>query len=896
MNELEKNKQIESLLEEAAEQVQPNLVFKAELEEKLRKVHKPRKTIAWNFNKWMPTLSSITVLGALIVFMIWIFQSIEPQNGAATSTEFVCPVTLPNGSVPPGITPEEDPFSYGNGKLWTSLWPQGKIVMEEHNLEADGSYSMKWGYVRGVEGALTIEGRRLDAEAEPLRAFINDGYGESGLQILALIFPTTGCWEVTAHVDDASLTFVTDVVYVESTPEAILEPQVIITPQLNISSPQGTYVWRGTTLQLNIDLPDAPAEMTIYQAQPDTPATVDDLRTLAQTFGMSGEVYATPGNLPGTTGYLMVDGNRQLFARSKNIFHYIPNHSAYLQNPFFEKNEDAVTLIAEFMQTYGFGSNYTVKYAETYNGYYALPLDLNGYPLLYGYGVSSGYLFRFTEEGLVGVESSLVGYEALDTVSIISAEEAWQKILSSDGLGMQESMFTGSTGDIQSWVRSYPLDETVTIFGYVGSTGVSVDGKPPLVTLDGAPMTGNIESIPANLKSTFAEVSGRFIEEDGLRIFSMDSWKPYEGNEESIQGTLTREGAVVSITTTTGSVLLVPDAPNDLTFPVESVFLTGITRGDVFEWKFMDNRQFSGGGGGGGGGGFYKLNLSGTPVSFPTSQAVPLPQPEFEPQTFEALPGIVTTTIYVEEDGSQRAEYTFMSNENETETPYLILEGDGLEELQKFNNLPVLIWGRTVRISDAGLTIASVDRFEIPYPELKMQVYTGKTEVLMDNGQRFLLFTTEDGQAFAIMYPGGFITDDIGLPHNELIFVEGLAIPNESYGGYPALRIFGTGMATDPVTGERIEFTSTSSEPQVIPDNPAAPNTTISATLEQVELVYYTPDPRFFTPEQLPQPQYIQPVWRFFGHYADGSAFEIFVQALTQEFLLPETEFGIPPG
>ena len=35
MNELEKNKKIETLLEDVAEQLQPNLVFKAELEEKV---------------------------------------------------------------------------------------------------------------------------------------------------------------------------------------------------------------------------------------------------------------------------------------------------------------------------------------------------------------------------------------------------------------------------------------------------------------------------------------------------------------------------------------------------------------------------------------------------------------------------------------------------------------------------------------------------------------------------------------------------------------------------------------------------------------------------------------------------------------------------------------------
>jgi hypothetical protein len=61
-------------------------------------------------------------------------------------------------------------------------------------------------------------------------------------------------------------------------------------------------------------------------------------------------------------------------------------------------------------------------------------------------------------------------------------------------------------------------------------------------------------------------------------------------------------------------------------------------------------------------------------------------------------------------------------------------------------------------------------------------------------------------------------------------------------------------------------------------------------------LVYYRPDPRYALPEQGSDPLYIQPAWRFHGQYSDGSQFEILLQALTQEFLLPEFEESVPPG
>lgn len=127
-----------------------------------------------------------------------------------------CPVTVPNGSTPPGEQPS--PGQHGTGQLWTGLWPEGKVIFEPGgpgSINADGSLGMKWWWWRGVAGQLTIEGRRLDASAPPLRADIPEGYGESGFQAAGLIFPTEGCWEVTGRVGEAELTFVTMVIKVE---------------------------------------------------------------------------------------------------------------------------------------------------------------------------------------------------------------------------------------------------------------------------------------------------------------------------------------------------------------------------------------------------------------------------------------------------------------------------------------------------------------------------------------------------------------------------------------------------------------------------------------------------------------------------------------------------------
>ena len=69
---------------------------------------------------------------------------------------------------------------------------------------------------------MVITGRRLDAPAPPMPVItlrgVPDGYGKTGFHPSGLIFPSAGCWEVTAKVGDARLTFVTLVVKIAFDP------------------------------------------------------------------------------------------------------------------------------------------------------------------------------------------------------------------------------------------------------------------------------------------------------------------------------------------------------------------------------------------------------------------------------------------------------------------------------------------------------------------------------------------------------------------------------------------------------------------------------------------------------------------------------------------------------
>lgn len=142
--------------------------------------------------------------------------TLAPLTAAAIAS---CPVTMPNGSTPPGERPS--PHQHGNGDLWTGIWPGGIVTFSPNGpgeMLPDGSLSMKFFWWRAAPGQpLTIEGRRLDAAAPPLRASIPDGYFGK-FQASGLIFASEGCWEVTGRVRDASLTFVTLVIKVAFDP------------------------------------------------------------------------------------------------------------------------------------------------------------------------------------------------------------------------------------------------------------------------------------------------------------------------------------------------------------------------------------------------------------------------------------------------------------------------------------------------------------------------------------------------------------------------------------------------------------------------------------------------------------------------------------------------------
>ncbi|MFZ5822477.1 MAG: LysM peptidoglycan-binding domain-containing protein [Chloroflexota bacterium] len=713
-----------------------------------------------------------------------------------------------------------------------------------------------------------------------------------------------------------------------------------------ISPPSGEiYDWRGTPLTLQTNLPNGPAEAFVFAYQPETPATLESARALAAQFGMNGTVY-TAGGPPQSPSFLIVEGDQWLYVHSDQHFQYYPDYprfTAAINGGTPPANAEA--LIGEFMASHGFDFDYRLAPSEMYGGLLAAPLTPDGNIICYEYFQCAGLRFTLDEEGILSMDGILPTYAPLGQYGIISAEEAFQQILEANGgAGMLEGM-TSPSGPIQTWLRPHPLDETITLFGWMTSIP-SAEGSAPLITLDGYTMTGNTAGIPADFGNAFVEATGQFHETDGLRTFELESWKVYDGYEDGLLGAISLQNGQVILNTADEEIFVLPDA-SDLPLPLDNVFVIGVRQGDLFEWKSVDLRNLMGGGGGGGGGsGFYQLNLTGTPVPFPTPEARPegsggggaveaylvqagdtinsiaaangiTPKELMQlnemtdpsklqigqtlvirseamslPQTVEGLRGLMSITIYIQADGSQRVDYGFI-NES-VPFPYLLLESENLEGLQEYQSRPIDVWG-TIEMKE-GQPVLKVERYQIPFPDLGFQILRGTQQSVMLEGQPTTLFTTDEGTTYVQFAPYGGLDGSMVGKETDEILIEALIIPGEALGGYPALRIFSASPAVNTKNGKPLELSVTADQVYTVDLAGEGEWTPPTAAIERVQLVYYMPDPRYKTGALNPDEKYLQPAWLFTGHYSDGTEFFILVQALKMDFLLPETAPFTAPG
>ena len=675
------------------------------------------------------------------------------------------------------------------------------------------------------------------------------------------------------------------------------------TAQAAPTATQPSYNWRGATLYLRQSIPASPTQANVYLLQTDQHATLQEAQALAQRFGIKSAVYQSAGELPGTIDYTITDGKQRLTVRSDQYFsYYMDYRKAFTDSYPATQSPDALANIDRFLKSHGFDFTYSVNYPTMWGGYYIEPLTQDGFAIHEEFFKPVGLLISLDETGQVAsVQANLIRYKLVGKYDIHSAEEAWQTFLDPHAItGLIEGMHSTSQ-PIESWQRVYPDNERVTIYGRVSSIKSIVATDSPLTQIDLYIATGNLAGLDKVVQDAYIEATGQFSTQDGIEKFNVESWKISKASEAGFTGTLKRENGKVTLAALEGEHYALPDVPAGVRMPFENAYVIGTQVGNAIEWKTIDDRmtQTGGGGGGGGGLGFYKLNLSGTPVPVirPTAQVQPTQSPIG--QQIVGQRGNLSVTIYKKPDGSQRVQYALTSNDGKNLLGPMLLEGMDLQELQKQNNRPVDIWGTLDHYDQDGNPVVKVERYEIPFPDLRFQIMKGTQKTITINGQSALLFTSQDGKGFVQMVPGGGLDNSpLGLAGDQVL-LETLAIPDETFSGYPVLRVFAGSVAVSSKNGQAVEMKITADQPTIM-DEPttasAPPALPLTVTIEKVELVYYLSDPRYAVADPSAGPAYIQPAWRFYGHYSNGDEFEVLIQALKDEFLLPELAPYVHPG
>jgi hypothetical protein len=120
-----------------------------------------------------------------------------------------CPLTEPVWLIPPDDAASNDPSGYG----YYFVNDDQSILAAARYAKSDESHlrvsedGIKVGWFRPEGALLEISGRRIDGQADPLKAEIPCCY-PTRFQSTGLFFPSAGCWEVNATAADRSISFV----------------------------------------------------------------------------------------------------------------------------------------------------------------------------------------------------------------------------------------------------------------------------------------------------------------------------------------------------------------------------------------------------------------------------------------------------------------------------------------------------------------------------------------------------------------------------------------------------------------------------------------------------------------------------------------------------------------
>lgn len=690
-------------------------------------------------------------------------------------------------------------------------------------------------------------------------------------------------------------------------------------PATPTSSPplsQSTGLFPQVQFSFANPLPETSAEVTLYRQVLGESLTPENALAAAAQLGLEGNVYAQPGEGMEDSLYVVSDGfGLARFIHFPDQFLYFSDNSNQIplhgELPPFEQQ---VSAAETFLKEHGLlEGTYRVEPLEGERGGLRFERLLDGLPVIYGIGVNRSLIewnrVIVSPSGQVAqVVHSQPVFEPQGQFPILSAQLAWERLSSENALQrLSYAVLDPQIPDsLQTWWRDYPLNQPLDLYGYPDVMTPAGGDPTPLVLFNNYPTSGYTTGMQPG---QFLHVWGQLVPDPaGRPVLQVDGWDLSELEDQVPEGTvrLTSAGEWI-LESSDGSQFKLVDLPQDLPDGAH-IQVRGVLQDGVLEWSWINTGELSmpygfylscGGGGGGGGGGdgtqvsnfgegFFALpNLGGESGPAPTETVEP--EPLTVGASIKGAQGVAN--VYQSPDGSlSEVDLNVDAGVLTADPVYLLLEGR-LDGIEAYHNLPVRIWGQVIRTQDHR-PVVQATRFEPVYPDLKVQAWLGTQEVTTLEGQQVVLFTSQDGKQFALksslLYGGDVLVGRSG----DLVIIEGVSYPDETFGGYPVIRELSASMAGD-IT-DISQYTLQDNHPKVMEGIPQQGSQRQQlqgrVTIDKVELAYsaistHNCNAAIAENPDLAAQLIVQPIWRFSGQFEDGRRLEIQVQALPDEYL-----------
>jgi len=640
---------------------------------------------------------------------------------------------------------------------------------------------------------------------------------------------------------------------------------------------------------LHEKFPEGPGELNLYRQIAWEPLTVDSARAAAANIGILGDVYLWSNVASGSTSYMVWDGQRRItFFDSPRSFEYLSTHPALMEQPSCQPPclaAGAEANLTTFLSEHGLlDIPFIFRPAETAPQVMNLIQTLDAIPIQSGSGSEQSSALVGSQGVILRLDYLPINTEIIGQFPILSAEQAWES--ASNYRSANGVIYFGrppAPKRVGTWLRGYPLNESVEIFANLQVFQPAGPGSSALVLLDGFPLSGSVQGMTEAAANTpFVQVWGQFQQdEDGVRWLDVQGWQRSAFPSQNLTGTIERRLGEAFLLTE-NQVLHLPDVPPDVP---ESQKLTA--SGVVIEqpqltlaWSSITvdvgsadrGREDAG---------FFGLNLAGNSVL--PELATPETDPTMQSGTrLDGLQGRPQITIRHYSDGSTEVDVQFIPDSGQIAPVEIALEGPGLAGIETFHNLPIRIWGAWGD-SRGSLPVANIERIEPVYPGQAIQAWLGRFEPVSLEGKEVLLFTDSSGEQYVLEFTLDGKSERTSFSPGDPVVIEGFIRSEVSLGGYPVIG----DILINPGQGLRDlnSYSILSNSPIVIQESGTAGAAT-KGMITSIELVYYVENVGSSILTAGEPVAYVQPAWRFSGTYQDGSTFTILVQALKPEYLV----------